>query len=35
MSAYFGDYPAQVGIDFEYFFSLGQTTINKEDTISP
>ena len=31
---YFGDYPAQVGIDFEYFFSLGQTTINKTDDFS-
>ena len=31
---YFGDYPAQVGIDFEYFFSLGQTTVNKTDDFS-
>ena len=34
MVAYFGDYPAQVGIDFEYFFSLGQATINKENNFS-
>ncbi len=34
MAGYFGDYPAQVGIDFEYFFSLGQATINKENNFS-
>ena len=31
---YFGDYPAQVGIDFDYFFSLGQTTVDKTDDFS-
>src|SRR6201999_3943196 len=31
---YFGDYPGQVGIDMEYFFSLGQRTVNKENTFS-
>ena len=34
MRAYFGDYPAQVGIDFEYFLSLGQTTVNKTNDFS-
>ena len=31
---YFSDYPAQVGVDFEYFFSLGQTTVNKTNDFS-
>ena len=31
---YFRDYPGQVGIDLEYFLSLGQTTINKTDDFS-
>lgn len=34
MHRYFGDYPTQVGIDFEYFFSLGQTTIHRTDDFS-
>ncbi len=34
MQRYFGDYPAQVGIDFDYFFSLGQTTVNRTDDFS-
>jgi starch phosphorylase len=34
MQRYFGDYPAQVGIDFEYFFSFGQTTVHKTDAFS-
>ena len=31
---YFSDYPAQVGVDFDYFFSLGQTTVNKTNDFS-
>ena len=31
---YFGDYPASVGIDFDYFFSLGQTTVNPTNDFS-
>jgi starch phosphorylase len=34
ISRYFGDYPAQVGIDFGYFFSLGQTSTDATDTFS-
>ncbi len=31
---YFHEYPGQVGIDMEYFLSLGQTTVNKTDDFS-
>ncbi len=34
ISRYFGDYPGQVGIDFAYFFSLGQTSTDATDTFS-
>ena len=34
MGAYFGDYPAQVGLGFDEFFALGQTTVNQTDDFS-
>jgi starch phosphorylase len=34
IARYFGDYPKQVGIDFDYFFSLGQTSTDASDTFS-
>lgn len=34
MTRYFGDYPPQAGIDFEYFFSLGQETVQKAPAFS-
>ena len=34
IARYFGDYPAQVGIDFDYFFSLGQTSTDATNTFS-
>jgi len=34
MARYFGHYPAEVGLTFESFFSLGQATVAPEDTFS-
>ena len=34
MQRYFAEYPNQVGISFDDFFSFGQTTINKVDAFS-
>lgn len=34
MLRYFANYPSQVGITFEEFFSFGQTTVNKVDAFS-
>ncbi len=34
MQKYFGEYPAQVGLSFDEFFSYGQTTVNKVDAFS-
>ena len=34
MHRYFGDYPARVGIDFDKFFSFGQSRLNPTDPFS-
>lgn len=34
MQLYFADYPTQVGISFDDFFSFGQATVNKIDAFS-